>query len=346
MHTKLLARFALATTVAIFCLGVVQRDVASNPIDPEAEARGPVDVAGLLGTESWPIAVSEVYGYNWSLGDYGLLAGFSVTSDSQSAHSLYWRSGESYGMFVQRELSVDSSGTRVALTITCCRNYAAAKASVHRRYNANAGPQDNLGYGPWFGVSIGDAAVLKDCPFVNRSTFDGTTSKRLLFVRGNLIVDVFVDGAGVSAVDLAQEMDAQILMQHQTSGGNPTVPTVEVELDSDQVDFSGLTPPERSWSTPMSVSASIQGGGVTTRVFMSHENKPFIMDADGFTSPDPDRPPYYDIFDGKAETMLDSVINPTTLTVTLGDDIGNWHVVAVAWGDNLLPAYAVAPFTN
>lgn len=335
----------------VFCAGSATAIDANQPVSPEDHPHAEAADAQALELRRWPENVGAVYGFEWRQADHPLLEDFKVQADTVFARGAYWRSGTEYGAFVTRRIELVAADQSAILTLTCCPNYHAARGDVFRAHGGGTGVRLDLGYGPTFDLAIGDVTVLLDVPTTPgaRERFEGASSRKLLVIRGNLVSKVETSTGGqetVSAAALARSIDSAILKQHRECEGKPARPVVTVSLDNSEFDLRKLPDDQRSLSGTVSVTAVMPDGTPTRKIaFVAHQTVPFLVDEDGNETPDPDRKPYYRTLPGKSGEMMNDTSNPTTLTVSLSEDAGEWHIGAIAWGSNLLPGAGVSAFT-
>lgn len=320
---------------------------ASARLDPESPSdenpRG-------LDVPAWPANVDTVYGFEWKASDYTQLAGFSQSALTEVASDAYWRQDVGYACFITRTAAMENeTGAKLKLTVTVCRNYKAAKTRILDRYASSSSISLDA-HGSTYGLSLGDVSVIRDVPN-DPEGFEGSQSNNLFFIRGNLLVECVLTesdspSAGFTAAGLAVAMDAAILAQRQACGGDYPKPTATVEIANPNGDLRTLPAGERSITSDVAVSTNHPGDKpVKTKVFVARWIEPEVLDADGIWQPDPTREPVWRI-QYECETLfVDNADSPTTLTMEQSREQGNWQLIIVAWGPDLLPVFATDDFS-
>ncbi len=336
----------IAVLGTMLCLVSVP-EMGHAKLDPETP---PQRNSELLEVSSWPETVDTVYGFEWDASNYAQLAGFSQTALTEVASDAYWKQDIGYACFVTRTVELENeAGAKLGLTVMATRHYKAAKTHLLIRYSSRS--SGNLdAHGSTYGLSLGDVSVIRDVPN-DPDGFEGSQSNNLVFIRGNLLVecvlkDSVTPSAGFTAAGLAASIDATILAQRQACSGDYPKPSATVEIENPNGDLSSLPPAVKSMTTDVSVTTSHPGEKpVKTKVFISHWNEPKIMDDDGVWHPDPTRDPSWYVQIDHEDGFVDDVHSPTKLTMRTGQGGGNFQLVIVAWGPNLVPVFATDDFT-
>ncbi len=324
--------------------------LAGDPEEPLETTLFPV-VEQAVHLPDWPAPgdISAVYGYEWDQGAYAQLSPFSIAEDETEAHDLYWKNGVGYACFVTRRLRLVYGQAELNLSVTVCRNYDAARNQVLRQWiNSNRLPM-NVAHGTAHNFQVGEFAILRDVDQSPGSTYIGIESNNVVFVRGNVIVDVVLSdpgsSVGFSAAELCTDMDAEILNQYQACSGSYDVPTASVSLGTANFDLSEPGPRELDTSVAISTSHPT-GATVSKRAFVSHYQEAQIYDATKYAFvTDPNGIAVWSPMTGFETKAFDDIHNPTTLTGQRSDEPGDWQVVIAAWGPNLLPVFGTADYT-
>lgn len=298
--------------------------------------------------DAWPETVDTVYGFEWKASDYLQLAGFSQTSLTEIASDAYWKQDVGYACFITRAIEMENeTGAKLKLTVTACRHYLAAKTRILYQYTSRTlTPNDT--HGSTYGLELGDVSVIRDVPN-NPEGFEGSQSNNLFFIRGNLLVECVLTesdppSAGFTAAGLAAAMDVVILAQRQACGGDYPKPTASVEIENPNGDLRTLPPAVKSMTTDVSVTTSHPGEKpVKTKALVARWVEPKTMDDEGVWHPDPTRSPVWSV--QNESSFVDDVNVPTKLTMRSGQGGGNFQLVIVAWGPNMVPVFATDDFT-
>lgn len=338
-----------AATTALLLLTVANQDVFADPeLDPNADYITGID-KDLAGLANWPADVDTVYGFEWKPTDYSQLAGFNQTTLTEVASDAYWRQAVGYACFITRTVGMENdAGAKLKLVVTACRNYKAARSRLLGKY-ALVGLRSDDTHGSTYGLTLGDVSVIRDVPN-DPEGFEGAQSNNLVFIRGNLLVECVLTessppSAGFTAAGLAAAIDAAILAQRQACSGDYPKPTVTVEIENPNGDMSGLEPPQQSIASDLSVTTTHPDEvTVKTKVFVARWIKGEVMDADGIWHDDPTRPSVWRIQYECEKLFVDDTDSPTTLTMKTSHDHGDWQLIIVAWGPNLLPVFAKDDF--
>lgn len=83
---------------------------------------------------------------------------------------------------------------------------------------------------------------------------------------------------------------------------------------------------------------------VKTRAFVARWIEPEKMNEHGGRVPDPEGTPRWRVT-GSEQVFLDDVANPTTLTMQMSNDAGDWKLLVAGWGPNLIPVFGTADYT-
>lgn len=339
-----------ASATALLLLSMANQGVFADPeLDPNADYMTGID-KDLAALANWPADVDIVYGFEWKAADYSQLAGFSQTALTEVASDAYWKNDVGYACFITRTVEMESDpGAKLKVTITACRNYKAARSRLLGRY-ALVGLRSDDTHGSSYGLTLGDVSVIRDVPN-DPEGFEGSQSNNLVFIRGNLLVECVLTesdppSAGFTAAGLAASIDATILAQRQACGGDYPKPTATVEIANPNGDLRTLPAGERSITSDVTVATTHPGDKpVKTKVFVARWIEPEVLDADGIWQPDPTREPVWRIQYDCETLFVDNADSPTTLTMEQSHEQGNWQLIIVAWGPNLVPVFTTDDFS-
>lgn len=169
---------------------------SSNSVrDPEGsyseDNLGPAR-AERFNVEKWPVSVSASYGFEWDADTYAELEGFTEQENVTAASEAYWKDESlEFRCFVSRTVRLENdAGIELTVSIIRCPNYDAAKNQMTRPFTSSSRLRFDDRHGAAFGLNLGDISIVRDAPYPSTGDFQGVDSNDLVFVRGNLVVDV------------------------------------------------------------------------------------------------------------------------------------------------------------
>jgi hypothetical protein len=313
--------------------------------------------AEALGVSDWPAPSSEVVGYAFDPAGLTALANATVYRDRMSADFVMLRkslnSGDywaqvGYKPIVVRQMLFHTADSKV-LGIKI-RVFPSAQDVRHHLVDKYAFVSSIISYWNAAGTinDTGDICLLRDARFKLDDNnewnvdpqWDPTTTRSLYSLLHNVLIEISVSkDSSFQVIPLLQEMTAEIEAQRVAGEGIPELPDVTLDLSSNQVQGADALP---GASVSISYSAAWAGANCERRIYVTKrvENHTYNETQEEWEQ-DPGHPYTYRNLGRSMHT--DDPDNPTAVTGLHASTVGHYHVLMVAWGDNLLPKVIYKP---
>jgi hypothetical protein len=345
-------RLTLATAVL---LGTVLSVVAHAEYAPP-EHRTALDTAG------WPTAELEVIGYNFDPAQIPLLSTATlIESASRASVALYhtptrgsYRDGDGYLIRVTSTNKLETADEHeMTLRFVVCQSVADAHRVAVRPYRidgdqlAAIAARGCLNLVPEFGAAVGNVCVARDTmPEVDSEgqftgdidpSWNASKSRSLFAIYHNVYVCIRIEyESDIEAVKLLKEIITDMEAQRVAASGNWMLPQMQLNAAAAQV--QGLPGPGASVN--LSYSATWDNA-ICQRLHFLARRVPNERWGEHGVEPDPQQPHTYRSL---GRRYLDDAENPTKVkSLSNHTGVGHYHVVMVAWGDNLLPKVVYQP---
>jgi hypothetical protein len=311
--------------------------------------------APALQSHLWPTTNTEVVGYNFDPSSMSSLQGATVTSDELSHRVLvrvrpvlaHYDQSDGYRVEVTRTVVFQTADSKeLSVRVRVSPSLYEAHRAINVEYTQRS--HHPLRYRNIAGdvSGTGDACIVHDAEIilgqndaiVPDPNWDVNSTRSLYSLYHNVLLDLSVEpDSSFQVLALLQEMIAGIESQRVAANGSPELPTVSLDLPAATVQAVEGTP---GASISMSYSSTWDNSACQRRFFVAQRVDNLRWDEDYEEEPDPVQPYTYRSY---GPTYLDDKDNPTKTAGWTETSVGHYHVVMVAWGDNLLPKVIYKP---
>jgi hypothetical protein len=310
--------------------------------------------ANWLGAADWPKTNTEVIGYAFDATTLDALKGATVTSDETTSRLLMRRTdtmGEycaefGYRVELTRSLALQTPDSK---DLTICIRVSPSLFECHRAINdkyldAARVPMHYVNIAPTV-KGLGDVCIVHDARFVGEDegkmildpTWNSNDTRSLYGIFHNVLVHLAVErDSSFEVLGLLKEMVAQMEAQRVAASGTPKRPEMSLSLASAQVQAQRVP----GASVSLSHSATWDNAACQTRFAVTQRVANLILNESDELVSDPKEPYTYRSLEAR---HLDDAKNPTKTDGWGEPTKGHYHVVMVAWGDNLLPKVVYQP---
>jgi hypothetical protein len=315
-----------------------------------AEDFDTIDRAPALRSHHWPTSKTEVIGYDFKPEAIDALDELTATLDTTSYRVLQSLGSTTLGHYE------DVHGYRVEVTRTVKFTTPDSKPlevrirvspslyEAHRAINEDYRRRTNQPMSYWNLANdmndVGDVCIIRDARFaiddqtgrrIIHPEWDVSETKRVFAIYHNILLHIEVDRESTfQLLPLVQEIIADMETQRVAASGNPERPTMSLQLSSAQVESQQVP----GASVNLSHSASWNSAACQSRFFIAQRVDNVRLDENLEPHPHPSQPFTYRSLGAR---HLDHAENPTKTEGWTELSVGHYHVVMVAWGDNLLP---------
>jgi hypothetical protein len=312
--------------------------------------------AAALQSEDWPTGITEVIGYDFQFGALSALSEATLVSDSTGGTILqrqttptggYYCSEFAYRATVTRSIKIQTEDSKnLGLTIRVHPSLFESHMAINQSYFLSTFMPHRYRNIVDVVNDVGDVCIVHDAMLVQDGEkrvldpeWDVFETRSLYAFYHNVFIHISVErNSEFQVLTLLQQIIADMEAQRVAADGQPELPDVTLDLATNQVDGEPLPGAEVS----MSYSATWDSANCERRLFVTRRIDNKTWNEEGEIVPDTQEPYTYRSLGTR---FLDDADNPTKVRGFTPhiSTLGHYHVVLVAWGDNLLPKIEYKP---